>query len=131
MLTNATERVAPRRAGKKYSAQEQCRAVLLVWSERKSQGEVCRELKTSSGLLGYWQEKAMEGLIAALTPREGREVAEKGPALSLKVRRLMERKAAEREGVERAQARLAGIAKRTTMPPASRPRPGEAGTTEG
>lgn len=115
MLTNTTEKLAPRRAGK-FSAQEQCRAVLLVWSERKSQGEVCRELKTSSSLLGYWQEKAMEGLIAALTPREGREVAEKGPALSLRVKRLMERKVSEREGVERAQARLAVVARRLASP---------------
>ena len=119
MLTNETERGVTRKAGKKFSAQDQCRAVLLVWSERQSQGDVCRELKTSSSLLGYWQEKAMEGLIAALTPREGREVAQKGPRLSLKVKRLMERKAAEREGVERAQARLAGMVKR--LPPAPAP----------
>ena len=111
-------------AGRKYNALEQCRAVLLVWSERKSKKEVCRELKVSGSLLAYWQEKAMGGLIAALTPREGREVTEKGPALSVSVKRLMEKKAAEREGVQRAQARLAGILRRPVSPP-------PATTTEG
>jgi len=112
-------------AGRKYNALEQCRAVLLVWSERRSQKEVCRELKVSGSLLSYWQEKAMEGLIAVLTPREGREVAEKGPALSVNVKRLLEKKAVEQEGKQRAQARMAGMARR--MAPSSAP----AVTTEG
>jgi len=99
-------------AGRKYNALEQCRAVLLVWSERKSKKEVCRELKVSGSLLAYWQEKAMAGLIAALTPREGREVAEKGPALSVSVKRLLEKKVGEQEGQQRAQARMAGMARR-------------------
>ncbi|MCK9378290.1 MAG: hypothetical protein M0P73_19400 [Syntrophobacterales bacterium] len=111
--------------GRKYNALEQCRAVLLVWSERKSKKEVCRELKVSGSLLSYWQEKAMEGLIAALTPREGREVAEKGPALSVSVKRLLEKKAGEQEGQQRAQARMAGMARRVA--PSSPP----AVTTEG
>ena len=96
---------------RKYNAMEQCRAVLLVWSERRSVKEVCRELKVSGSLLAYWQEKAMEGLIAALTPREGREIAEKGPVLSVSVKRLLEKKTAEQEGRQRAQLRIAGIAR--------------------
>lgn len=112
-------------AGRKYNALEQCRAVLSVWTERRSKQEVCREMKISGSLLAYWQEKAMGGLIAALTPREGREVAEKGPALSLGVKRLLEKKAGEQEGQQRAQTRLAGIARR--LAPASPP----AVTTEG
>ena len=102
---------------RKFSALEQCRAVLLVWSERRSAMEVCRELQVSGSLLAYWQEKAMEGLIAALTPREGREVAEKGPALSVRLKRLLEKKAAEQEGQQRAQARLAGVVKRLSPSP--------------
>lgn len=112
-------------AGRKYNALEQCRAVLLVWSERKSKKEVCREMKVSGSLLAYWQEKAMGGLIAALTPREGRDVTEKGPALSVSVKRLLEKKAAEQEGQQRAQARMAGMVRR--MAPVSPP----AATTEG
>lgn len=94
---------------RKHNALEQCRAVLLLWSERRSKKDVCRELKVSGPLLAYWQEKAMAGLIAALTPREGREVAEKGPALSVSVKRLLEKKAVEQEGRQRAQTRLAGL----------------------
>ena len=103
---------------RKYGAMEQCRAVLLLWSERKSAVDICRELKIGGSLLALWQEKAMEGLISALTPREGREVAEKGPALSVRVKRLLEKKAAEQDGQQRAQARLAGLAKRLSSPPA-------------
>ena len=110
---------------RKYNALEQCRAVLLVWSERRSMKEVRRELKVSGSLLAYWQEKAMEGLIAALRPREGREVTEKGPALQVSVKRLLEKKAAEQEGQQRAQARMAGMVRR--MVPVSPP----AATTEG
>ena len=102
--------------GRKYNALEQCRAVLLVWSERKSKKDICRELKVSGSLLSYWQEKAMEGLIAALTPREGREVAEKGPALSASVKRLLEKKVGEQEGQQRAQARMAGMVRRVASP---------------
>lgn len=115
------------RAGRKHNPLEQCRAVLLVWSERRSMREVCREMKISGSLLAYWQEKAMEGLIAALRPRDGREVAEKGPVLSVSVKRLLEKKAAEQEGQQRAQARLAGLASL----PAVRPQPAGHGTTEG
>ena len=67
----------------------------------------------------------MGGLIAALTPREGREVAEKGPALSVSVKRLLEKKAGEQEGQQRAQARMTGMARRVA--PSSLP----AVTTEG
>lgn len=110
---------------RKYSALEQCRAVLLLWTERRSKRDICREMKVSGSLLAYWQDKAMAGLIAALTPREGREVAEKGPALSIGVKRLLEKKAVEQEGQQRAQTRLAGIARR--LAPSSPP----AVTTEG
>lgn len=111
-------------AGRKYTALEQCRAVLLVWSERKSKKEVCREMKVSGGLLSYWQEKAMVGLITALTPGEGREMAQKGPALSVSVKRLLDKKAGEQEGQQRAQARVARMAR---VAPLSAP----AVTTEG
>lgn len=110
---------------RKYSALEQCRAVLLVWTERRSKPEVCREMKVSGSLLAYWQEKAMEGLIAALTPREGREVAEKGPALSVSVKRLLEKKAVEQSSRQRALQRLVGLDRRQA--PSSPP----AVTTEG
>lgn len=96
---------------RKYGAMEQCRAVLLLWSERKSAAEICKGLKIGGSLLALWQEKAMEGLISSLSPREGREVAEKGPALSVRLKRLLERKSGEQDGQKRAQVRLAGLVK--------------------
>jgi hypothetical protein len=96
--------VEPKR---KYNGLEQCRAVLAVWSERQSATELCRRLQISSGLLSLWQERAMEGLLAALEPREGRENGEKRPSLSTSLKRLLEKKAVERESLGRLHSRLA------------------------
>ena len=101
---------------RKYSGLEQCRAVLLVWSERKSATEVCRALQISSGLLSLWQERAMEGLLAALEPREGRSVPEKRPALSVSLKRLLEKKASQRESLARLYGRLTRAAPRPPLP---------------
>ena len=98
MLTQESKR--------KFNASEQCRAVLLVWTGRQSASEVCRALKVSASLLTMWQEKAMEGLLAALEPRDGRAKAVGGPALSLPLKRLLDKKMADREGLERLSNRL-------------------------
>lgn len=47
-------------------------------------------------------------------------MTEKGPALSVSVKRLLEKKAGEQEGQQRAQARMAGMARRVapSSPPA-------------
>src|SRR5512136_1159891 len=52
-----------------YTAQQKCRAVLSVWTERRKPGEVCRELGFGWSILNQWQEKAMEGMLLALQPR--------------------------------------------------------------
>ena len=101
MLTTETKR--------KYSAQEQCRAVLLVWSERRTPVAVCRELKISGGLLALWQERALDGLLTALEPREGARGSEQGPTLGLRVKKMLEKKTAEREGLARLHGRLARL----------------------
>jgi len=100
---------------RKHSALEQCRAVLLVWSGRKSASEVCRALKVSASLLAMWQEKAMEGLLAALEPRDGRMKAQEGPVLALSLKRLLEKKTTERESLDRLNGRLARL-KRKSAP---------------
>lgn len=100
MMTTATKR--------KYSALEQCRALLLVWSERRTPAEVCRELKISGGLLALWQERALEGMMTALEPREGAR-GEQGPALCGRVKKMLEKKTAEREGLARMHGRLARL----------------------
>lgn len=75
-----------------YTAQEKCRAVLSVWTERRKPTEVCQELRIAWHLLNQWQERAMEGMLLALEPRVAvrREVA-LNPRLAV----LLERKIKE------------------------------------
>ena len=101
MMTTETKR--------KYSAMEQCRALLLIWSERRTPTEVSRELKISGGLLALWQERALEGMLTALEPREGSRGPEQGPALCGRVKKMLEKKTAEREGLARLHGRLARL----------------------
>src|SRR5512137_2356639 len=51
------------RKGSGHTAKEKCRAVLSVWTERRKQGEVCRELEITRTVLSQWQERAMEGML--------------------------------------------------------------------
>jgi hypothetical protein len=78
------------------TVKEQCRAVLSVWTERRSAEAVCREMGISNYVLKQWQERAMGGMIRALAPRAAPE--ENKPALAVVVRRLVERMAAQSEG---------------------------------
>ena len=80
----------------KYDAMEKCRAVLAVWTERKQAAALCRELGMSAPLLSQWQERALSGMLEALEPR-GTRAATEGPALSVLVKRLLDRKARARE----------------------------------
>lgn len=88
---------------------EQCRAVLSIWTEQRTVETVCRELGLKRHVLIQWQERAMAGMIRALSPREAQE--EQKPALAVAVRRLVERMAAQREGQPpRLARRLASLA---------------------
>ena len=63
----------------------------------------------SGGLLALWQERALEGMLTALEPREGARGPEQGPALCGRVKKMLEKKAAEREGLARMHGRLARL----------------------
>src|SRR5512143_1420302 len=91
-----------------HTAEEKCRAVLSVWTERRKPGEVCRELGVAWSLLNQWQERAMEGMLLALQPRI--PVMEKTVALNSRLAVLLERKSKRggMKGVERRLARLQG-----------------------
>lgn len=78
------------------SVREQCRAVLSIWTERRTVKTVCRDLGIRRPVLMQWQDRAMAGMMQALSPREVRE--EQKPALAVRVRRLVERYAAEQTG---------------------------------
>jgi transposase-like protein len=95
------------RKGSGHTAEEKCRAVLLVWTERRKLGEVCRELGVTWTVLSQWQARAMEGMLLALQPRVP---VEKGVALSPRLAILLEHKnkGGSIRGLERRLARLQG-----------------------
>ncbi len=96
------------RKGPGHTAEEKCRAVLSVWTERRKPGEVCRELGVAWNLLNQWQERAMEGMLSALQPRV--PVMEKTVALNSRLAVLLERKSKRggMKGLERRLVRLQG-----------------------
>jgi transposase-like protein len=97
-----------RRKGSGHTAEEKCRAVLSVWTERRKPGEVCRELGVAWSLLNQWQERAMEGMLLALQPWI--PVTEKTVALNSRLAVLLERKSKSggMKGLERRLAKLQG-----------------------
>ena len=94
------------RKGWGHTAEEKCRAVLSVWTERRKPGEVCRELGVALALLNHWQERAMEGMLSALQPRI--PVMEKTVALNSRLAVLLERKS-RTGGMKRLERRLARL----------------------
>jgi transposase-like protein len=96
------------RKGTGHTAEEKCRAVLSVWTERRKPGEVCRELGVAWSILNQWQERAMEGILLALQPRVS--VTEKTVALNSRLAVLLERKSKRggMKGLERRFVRLQG-----------------------
>jgi transposase-like protein len=91
----------------KHTAEEKCRAVLSIWTERRKPGEVCRELGVTWNLLNQWQDLAMEGMLLALQPRVS---VEKAVALNPRLAVLLERKSkgGVMKGLERRLVRLQG-----------------------
>jgi len=92
------------RKGSSHTAEEKCRAVLSVWTERRKPAEVCRELGVAWTVLNQWQERAMEGMLLALQPRA--PMREKTVALNSRLAVLLERKSGAMKGLERRLARL-------------------------
>ena len=76
------------RRGLGHTAEEKCRAVLSVWTERRKPGEICRELGVDWGMLKQWQDRAMEGMLMALQPRVQ---VERGVALSPRLAVLLKK----------------------------------------
>jgi transposase-like protein len=90
-----------------HPAEQKCRAVLSVWTEKRKPGEVCRELGIAWNILNQWQDRAMEGMLLALQPRVP---VEKGVALNPRLAVLLERKikGGAIKGLERRLAKLQG-----------------------
>jgi transposase-like protein len=105
-----------------HTAEEKCRAVLSVWTERRKPGEVCRELGVAWTVLSQWQARAMEGMLLALQPRIP---VQKGVALSPRLAVLLERrsKGGSIKGLDQRLTRLQGT-------PVSKPGEAREGSTE-
>ncbi len=104
-----------------HTAEEKCRAVLSVWTERRKPGEICRELGVAWTLLSQWQARAMEGMLLALQPRVP---VEKGVALSPRLAVLLERKS-KGEAMKGLERRLAHLQSKTRLNERSPGKPGE------
>ncbi len=90
----------------RYTAEEKCRAALSVWTEKRTPGEVCRELGVAWTVLNQRQERAMEGMLLALQPRVPKTVA-----LNARLAVLLERKSGAMKGLERRLKHLQSRAK--------------------
>jgi hypothetical protein len=89
------------------TAADRCRAVLSIWTEKRTPSEVCKELSIQWTILHHWQKRAMEGMLQALEPRVNLETA---PALSPKLLHLLasrEKELVENGPTERLSRRLA------------------------
>ena len=90
-----------------FSSLEKSKAVLSIWSERRTMTELCKELSVTSGQLSKWQHQAMEGMLSAL---ESKRDQEQLPALNNRLARLLEKKISMRNGhLNRLEGRLETI----------------------
>jgi transposase-like protein len=99
---------ATKRPPRRFTASEKCRAVLLVWTEKRSASDLARELGLTWTVLSQWQEQAIGGMLSALEPR--RPTEPKPCPLNARLQQLLDRKS-PRPGPE-IPARPAGLAKR-------------------
>jgi hypothetical protein len=89
-----------------HTAEQKCRAVLSVWTEKRKPGEVCRELGVAWSLLNQWQDRAMEGMLMALQPRLQ---VERGVALSPRLAVLLKKsQAGMMKGLDKRLRKLQG-----------------------
>lgn len=83
------------------SAQEKCQAVLTLWTEKARPSDLCRELKVNYMVLNHWQERALEGMLQALSTRVDLGA---GQVLSPRLQALLEKRQAA--GVPKLEKRL-------------------------
>jgi transposase-like protein len=92
----------PRRS---FEPQQKITAVLSIWSERRTTAQLCQEMDISPGLLGQWQNLAIEGMLRALDPKKKDPL----PPINQRLSRLIEKKLAGSTG--KLEKRLRAIQK--------------------
>jgi len=85
-----TKTAKKRRAWKVYSAKEKCRAVLSLWSGRRTPSALCREMEMNWGALHGWEKVALEGIMEGLDPGWKKEGVE-GIRLGKRIEKLLEK----------------------------------------
>lgn len=95
MTLGAKMKEMVRKDRKVYSAQEKCQAVLSMWAQNGNPAAIIRVLGINRTLLYQWQKQAMQGMLAALSPRL--EAEEKMPILPPKLQKLLERQVLGRQ----------------------------------
>ena len=99
-----------------YTALEKCRAVLALWTERRTMTELCKELSVNWTQLDTWQNKALEGMLIAL---EARRKEERQPALNSRLQKLLEKRkpaASARKPEVTLETRLKSLCNETDSP---------------
>lgn len=102
-----------RKAPERYDLKTKCAAVLAVWSERRKPAEVCRELGINWAVLSGWQNRAMEGMTQALSPKATERPSALNPLLE---QRLARQLATRIPGASRLQQRLKAVDPTGTTP---------------
>ena len=113
-MTTKTEEMKEskeKRMHRSFSAQEKCRAVLPVWTERRHPAAVCRELSVKWTQLNMWQNQALGAMLRALDTGRSTERAMLGDRLE----RLLDRKTEPRSSTSRLEKRLDMISRRKVV----------------
>lgn len=109
-MTTTIEKPPRKRAARlPYSALDKCQAVLTLWTEKVSSGDLCREMKINYMLLNRWQERAMEGMLQALSTRVD---LRQGQVLSPRLQILLEKRQ-QTAGVQKLERRLEKLQEET------------------
>lgn len=102
MAATSSKPARKRGARIQYSANQKCQAVLSLWTEKSRPTDLCREMKINYMVLNHWQERALEGMLQALSSRVD---LGQGQLLSPRLQQLLEKRD-KTAGVERLERKL-------------------------
>ena len=94
-MQQETAQVRQRRPRKEIPAQEKCKAVLAIWTERRKVSELCRDLGVNRIQVDRWEEQALEGMLQSLELKTRKSEPELR-ALSSHLERLLEKRLPKR-----------------------------------
>lgn len=99
-----------------FTVEEKLKAILSVWTERRSGTEICKEMNLSWTLLDRWQNQAMEGMLGALEQKKKEAI----PILNTRLRKLLDKKLASRsDGIVKLEERLETVQRKRRSKAAS------------